>query len=272
MVLARQDVVGGARAFGRVGGLRRRWGQPDPHRIAHMARLVGGQEEVRADEERAAARGMQLHVVFGLGRRIVRNGAKPVGEAVGAGEAAEPPGHRRGPPRIDAEDARVRMRGAQHHRAGLAVDAEIVAEAAATGDEPRVLLAHEGLADEAEAHFPGVRFLVEVGHRGRLFDVSWSSFTMTLRGGATISVRSLSPFGERVGVRGGTELSKELNPSPHPSPSRSRIYPTSAGFKVPNSGKPEFGGRGSRSEPAGGSRKTSRCWDRAGTPLRAPPR
>ena len=27
--------------------------------------------------------------------------------------------------------------------------------------------AHEGLTDEAEAHFPGARFLVEVGHRGR---------------------------------------------------------------------------------------------------------
>src|SRR5262245_11106065 len=49
-------------------------------------------------------------------------------------------------------------------------------------------------------------------------------------GGAAISVRSLSPFGERVGVRGVTELSRALNPSPHPSPSgrgsRSSLPPT----------------------------------------------
>ena len=56
-------------------------------------------------------------------------------------------------------------------------------------------------------------------------------------------------WGERV-----TELSIDLNPSPHPSPSRSRIYPTSANFKVPNSGKPEFGGRGSRPNPPRGRR------------------
>ncbi|MBV8285445.1 MAG: hypothetical protein JOZ35_00825, partial [Hyphomicrobiales bacterium] len=49
-----------------------------------------------------------------------------------------------------------------------AADAEIVAEAAVASDEPRVLLAHEGLADEAEAYFFGSRFLVDVGHRGRL--------------------------------------------------------------------------------------------------------
>src|SRR5262249_861099 len=52
--------------------------------------------------------------------------------------------------------------------AGLAVGAEIVAEAAAAGDEPRVFLAHDRLTDEAEAYFSGSRFLVEVGHRGRL--------------------------------------------------------------------------------------------------------
>src|SRR6266511_4228400 len=53
------------------------------------------------------------------------------------------------------------------------------------------------------------------------------------------------PAGEGV-----LSLSKDLNPSPHPSPSRSRIYPTSANFNAPNSGKPEFGGRGSRPSPS----------------------
>src|SRR5262249_38902843 len=49
-----------------------------------------------------------------------------------------------------------------------------------------------------------------------------------------------------VGARGSLGKPRDRNPSPHPSPSRSRIYPTSADSKMPNSGKPEFGGRGSR--------------------------
>src|SRR5437899_1366239 len=55
----------------------------------------------------------------------------------------------------------------------------------------------------------------------------------------------LPVWGEGWG-EGVTDLSRNPNPSPHPSPSRSRIYPTSAA-QIPNSGKPEFGGRGSRS-------------------------
>ncbi len=57
----------------------------------------------------AAARGLQLHVVFGLGQRIVRDGGKPVGEAVDAGEDAEHARHRLGAPAVDAEDARMRV-------------------------------------------------------------------------------------------------------------------------------------------------------------------
>jgi hypothetical protein len=41
---------------------------------------------------------------------------------------------------------------------------------------------------------------------------------MTVDMGATISVRSLSPFGERVGVRGSLEPWRDFDPSPHPSP------------------------------------------------------
>ena len=107
--------------------------------------------------------GVQLHVVFGLGQRIVRNGAKAVGEAIRAAEHAEHARHRLGSRRIHAEDARMRMRGAHHHRVGLAVETEIVAEPAAAGGKPLVFLAHDGLADDAEVG--GRRFLFEIGHR-----------------------------------------------------------------------------------------------------------
>src|SRR4030095_5413711 len=43
------------------------------------------------------------------------------------------------------------------------------------------------------------------------------AFTMSVDDSATISVRSLSTFGESWG-EGVTELSRDLNPSPHPSP------------------------------------------------------
>src|SRR5215831_13815363 len=65
-----------------------------------------------------------------------------------------------------------------------------------------------------------------------------------LLGPTAHSVRSLSPLGRGRG-EGVRSPSIDLNPSPHPSPSRSRIYSTSA-VQMPNSGKPEFGGRGSR--------------------------
>src|SRR5262245_13694652 len=85
----------------------------------------------------------------------------------------------------------------------------------------------------------GPRLLLEQFHntcrRGRSVDE-----------GATISVRSLSPFGERVGVRGLENYRETLTPHPTPLPAEVgfiRLRP----LQMPNSGKPEFGGRGSRS-------------------------
>src|SRR5262249_38568054 len=45
-----------------------------------------------------------------------------------------------------------------------------------------------------------------------------SSFTMSVDDGATISVRSLSPLGERVGVRGLQNYRETLTPHPTPRP------------------------------------------------------
>jgi hypothetical protein len=106
---------------------------------------------VGADEYGAAARGGELHVVSGLGQRIVRNGAQPVREAVRAREHGEHARHRLGARGVDAADARMRVRGAHHHRMGLAIENEIVAEPPLAGGEPRVLLADDRLADETEA-------------------------------------------------------------------------------------------------------------------------
>ena len=79
------------------------------------------------------------------------NGAEPVGATVGAGEHAEHARHHLGARRIDAENARVRMLRTQHHRIGLALEAEVIAEAAASGCKPPVFIAGQRLADRAEA-------------------------------------------------------------------------------------------------------------------------
>ena len=77
-------------------------------------------------------------------------GLQAVGQAVRAGEHAEHARHRLGRGGVDADDARVRMRRAHHRRVGLAVDAEIVAEAALAGQQALVLLAADRMADGGE--------------------------------------------------------------------------------------------------------------------------
>ena len=111
---------------------------------------------MRPDEDLAAARAGELHVVARFGQRIVRDGAEFVGRAIGAGVDAEHAGQleRRG--LVDRDDARMGVRRAHHRRLRLAGKTEIVGEAALPGDEPRVLVARHGLADEAEA---GLRFI-----------------------------------------------------------------------------------------------------------------
>ena len=143
----------------RLGGIERlRLGFGDHHgdRLADVAHLVGGQQQMRADEDLAAAGRGQLHVVARLRQRVVADGAEAVGGAIGAGEDAEHAGHRQRRRLVDRNDARVRVRRAHHRRVRLTGKTEIVGEAALPGDEPRVFVARHGLADEAKA---GLRFV-----------------------------------------------------------------------------------------------------------------
>src|SRR5260370_38615784 len=106
---------------------------------------------MRADEDGAAARGTELHVVFGLRQRIVRDRGEIVGQAVGAGEDAEHARQRAGARRVDAANAGMGMGRADHRRIGLMRELEIVAEAALPGEKRLVLGAARGLSYEAEA-------------------------------------------------------------------------------------------------------------------------
>ena len=145
----RQFFVAHDQRFGGVERLRFGCGNDHRHRLADVAHPVRRQQHMRAGEHVAAARPGELHVEFGLGHRIVRNGRQAIGGAIGAGEDAEHARHgfrRRG---IDGGYARMRMRRAHHRRIYLAVEIEIVGEAALAGDEPLVLFARQRFTNEA---------------------------------------------------------------------------------------------------------------------------
>src|SRR5215469_109359 len=135
--------------FGCVQRLRLGCGYDHRHRFADMAHTIGRQQHMRAGEHRAAAWPGELHVVFGLGHRIVRNRPKIFRSAIGAGEDAEHAGHVLCRGDVDRDNPRMRMRRSHHRRIGLAVETEIVGEAALAGDEPLVLFARQRLTDEA---------------------------------------------------------------------------------------------------------------------------
>src|SRR6266446_8995530 len=127
-----------------------------------MARPVGRQQHVRADEHGAAAGSVELHVVFGLRQRIVRNGLELIGEAIGAAIGPEYARHGARLRKIHAADARMRVGRTHHRKPALTRRAKVVAEAAGPGDEPGVFLASEWGADETK-----LRWVVHGSDAGR---------------------------------------------------------------------------------------------------------
>ncbi len=90
---AGQRLILDCHRFGGVERLRAGFGNDHRDRFADVAHLVGRQQDMRADEDLAAAGPMQFHVVFRLRQRIVRDGAELVGKTIGAGKDAENAGH-----------------------------------------------------------------------------------------------------------------------------------------------------------------------------------
>jgi hypothetical protein len=135
----------------RIERLRDGSGHDHGHRLADMARLVPGQEPVRAEKHFAAVRRGQFHVVSGRRHRLMRNRVEPGGAAVCAAVGAEHARHGARHIERDGANARMRMRRAHHRRIGLARQMEIVGEAALAGHEAQILLAPQGPADRTRA-------------------------------------------------------------------------------------------------------------------------
>src|SRR5664279_2693428 len=73
--------------------------------------------------------------------------------AICAGKDAEHAGQRQRAALVDRDDARMRMRRANHRRVSLPGKIEIVGKAARADEQPRVFGARHGLPDEAKAGF-----------------------------------------------------------------------------------------------------------------------
>jgi len=159
----RQFLVAHLDRFGGIQG--QRFGLRHHHgdRFADVPRLVGREQRIGPDEHRAAFGPGELHIEFGLRHRIVRDRREAVCETISARADTEHARHGPGTRAINRNNARMRMPRAHHHRIGLAVEIEIVGEAALAGNEPRIFLALHRLADEAVAVFVRSGFAV---HRG----------------------------------------------------------------------------------------------------------
>ena len=105
-----QFVVDDLDRLGRIERLRFGLRHHHGDRFADVARLVGRQQQMRADEDFAAAGSGELHVIARLRQRIVPDGAEAVGGAIGAGEHAEHAGQRQRAGFVDRGDARMRVR------------------------------------------------------------------------------------------------------------------------------------------------------------------
>jgi hypothetical protein len=145
----RQRPVVDRNAFGGVARRGHAFGHHHGDLLPDIAHAVGGKERLR----RVAVRGSVAVGQRDVGRRLhrdrhVRHVLEPVGRHVGAGQHGEHARHGARRRRVNAGDARMRVRGAHEHRIGLSGQVDVVAVAAAAGEQAPVFLAVQRLADD----------------------------------------------------------------------------------------------------------------------------
>ncbi len=114
------------------------------HRLADIAYLAGGEQRLRREAERLA--GLRIRI------NIREQRLELVGLSFRRGQHCQHAGHRPRRLQLDALDARVRVRRAQHHRMRQTVEDEIVEIAAPSGQKPLVLAALWRGADAGMGH------------------------------------------------------------------------------------------------------------------------
>ena len=109
-----------AHPLGRVGGEGRGLGDHHRHRLARVARPVGGQRRVRRDEDRRVL-GAGEGVLVRVGRhRAMGDVREAVGRRVPSGQHREHARHGKRVGKIDPSDPRVRVRRTHEACVGLA--------------------------------------------------------------------------------------------------------------------------------------------------------
>ncbi len=117
------------------------------HRLADEAHLVGGQRVMRRGEGLEVAPRREHHLGGMLRPHLVGDRLQSVGNEIAAGEHGEHAGHRQRRRRVDAADARMRVRRAHHDGIGLAGQAHVIGIVALAGDEAQVLAPANRLPD-----------------------------------------------------------------------------------------------------------------------------
>ena len=115
--------------------------------VADMAHLIGGHRMVRRHVRRRSIGVLKLDVDGMAGPHRMRDRPQSIGEHVAAGQHCKNArcSHRRS--NIDRSNVRVRVQRTEHHRVGLAGHVDVVAVAAASGQQAQIFPAAYRLAD-----------------------------------------------------------------------------------------------------------------------------
>ena len=143
----RQLLVVHQHGLGRVHRLGAGVGHHRRHRLAHVVHGVDGQPPARRRHRLGAVRSLER-------RRRAGQGLHARGRQFGPRVDGQHAGHGAGLGRVDAEDARVRVRRAQEHQVLQPLARQVVGVAAAARHQGRVLDAAHGVA-AAEAQGVG---------------------------------------------------------------------------------------------------------------------
>ena len=200
-----------------LGGIlrdRQRLGDHEHDRLAdivHLAdgeRIIGGRHHrpVAVDENHIGICALRLG--WGRERRVGRDRLATIRLVVGAGEHREHATQRLRARRIDRLDARMRVHRTDHEGARLARQIDVIAEAAGADDEPRILLAANGLTDSLalrhalsppRLHLIGEEAPQAVAHvvrlRGRPFAKAFAALHAELAGGDLRAQERMRPGG-----------------------------------------------------------------------------
>ena len=136
--------------LGRGIRLLSRLGDDHGDRFADIARLVGRQQHVRADEDRRVAAPSQPDIELRGGDRIVGDVLQAISDTIRSRVNTEHARHFQRRAWIDAEDARMRIGRTDHSGPHLARQREVVGEPALAGDQASIFLAGQRLADRLE--------------------------------------------------------------------------------------------------------------------------